>query len=63
MLPFAGVVTLAGVNVQLTDAGWPLHDNATALLKLFNDVTVTVTGDVVVLPATVVTVPVESPTV
>jgi hypothetical protein len=32
-------------------------------LKLFNDVTVTVTGDVVVLPATVVTVPVDNPTV
>ena len=44
--------TLLGVQV-----------NATAELKLFTDVTVTVTGAVVVFPTTVVTEPADNPTV
>jgi hypothetical protein len=61
--PLAGGVTGVGVNVQVTVAGWPEQLSATAELKLLIDVTVTVTGVVVVFPATVVTDPVESPTV
>jgi hypothetical protein len=63
VLPFAGVVTDAGVNVQVTVAGWPLQLNATAELKLFTDVTVTVRGAVVAFPATVVTELADNPTV
>jgi hypothetical protein len=63
ILPFAGGVTGVGVNVQVTVAGWPEQVNATAELKLFTDVTVTVTGVVVEFPATVVTELADSPTV
>src|SRR5262245_30199576 len=41
-LPLAGGVTEDGTKPQLTPAGWPAQESATALLKPFVDVTVQV---------------------
>ena len=55
VFPFATVVTDAGVKLQVTPVGNPVHVSATELLKLLSDPTVTVTGEVVLFPTTVVT--------
>jgi hypothetical protein len=41
-LPLAGGVTELGTNPQVTPAGWPEHERATALLKPLVDDTVQV---------------------
>jgi len=55
VFPLATVVTDAGVKLHVTPDGKPLQVNDTVLLNEFRDPTVTVTGDVVGLPTTVVT--------